>query len=299
MTHFHGIGFEGQSNPDGWRADPSALGAYPNTTDQLIPMNCNGNGFETQAGWGGTAGVTYNVNTPYDALIPLQPEVNTDGSSGTHWTGGGITVPAGSYSHGYGPEITCARTLHRDDYRVAVMKRAVGGTGLGPAPSNPYYHNPQAPSEESYLLDDDGNTPGRQGRNYWAAMQRAEGMAATLAGLGHSLSWAGWVYWQGENDAADATSAAEYAFHLSRKIRFTRARLGVNMPWVVVLTRSGGYQQQVRDAQIEVARTLPGVRTYDPLGLPLYTDNVHYWQDAHVTSGNDIAAIFQEMGVGA
>ena len=299
MTHFYGFGFEGQSNPDGWRADPGALRTYPNATDQLIPMNCNGTGFETQAGWGGTAGVTYNVNTPYTSIIPLQPEVNTDGSSGTEWTGGGITIPAGSYSHGYGPEISCARALHRDDYRVAVMKRAVGGTGLGPTPSSPYYHSPQAPSEESYLLDDDGNTPGRQGRNYWAAMQRAEGMAATLEGLGHSLSWAGWVYWQGENDAADATSAAEYAFHLSRKIRFTRARLGVNMPWVIVLTRSGGFQQEVRDAQIEVARSVPGVRTYDPLGLPLYTDNIHYWQDAHVTSGNDIAAIFQEMGVGA
>ena len=33
--------------------------------------------------------------------------------------------------------------------------------------------------------------------------------------------------------------------------------------------------------------------------LPIYTDNIHYWKDAHVTSGMRIAAILKEMGVGA
>lgn len=298
------IGFSGQSNIAGFRSDPGLLDA--SAVDALIPFNNNSNYFDNQAGWGGAPGMTTagSAALPQDALITLQPKLLTDGG-GNGWTEG-VTVPAGKSSWGFGPEITCAREMYADNYRVAVMKREGSGQPLGDiggtGSTYDYYHNPQAPAEEAHLRDADGNTPGRIGLNHYDAMARIDGMRSSLQALGYRSRVAGWVWWHGHADGTNLSASQNYGFELARLIRFTRARTGFNMPWVIALHYSSTPNAAViRQQQAEVARSVPGVRLYDPAAdnLPIYTDNIHYWKDAHVTSGMRIAAILKEMGVGA
>lgn len=304
MSAINIFGFSGQSNIAGFRSDPGLL--TTSALDALIPFNNNSAMFDNQAGWGGAPGMQSAGQSalPTNALITLQPKILTDGG-GNGWTDS-ITVPSGQSSFGYGPEITCARALYSDSFRVAVMKREGSGQPLGDiggtGSTYDYYHNPQAPAEEPHLRDANGNAPGRVGLNHHDAMARIDGMRSTLQSLGHTSRVAGWVWWQGHADGTNLAAAQNYGFELERLIRFTRAHTGFNMPWVVALHYSSTpHADIIREQQTEVARSVAGVRLYDPYadGLPLYSDNIHYWKDAHVTSGERIAAIFKDMGVSA
>lgn len=264
------FGIIGQSNAVMYRSDPADLPV--SAVDAEIPFTINGG-----AGFTPTAtDITY-----------LRPQLIEDGG-GNGFSDPGITIPAGWSSHGYGVEMMLARTLHSADRPVAVVKRAAGSTALGNTGANPYYHNVQNPSLAA-------------GFNITDFLARMTAMQAHIIGLGRQPIVAGIYDNQGEDDAANLTAAGEYGYHKARQVKFLRAMLGSEVPFVIALTKRGGTsdgRDLVNRGKIAVARNLPGVAIYDPPDtLPVYSDNLHFWDDAAIGMGEQVAAIFEGMGV--
>lgn len=264
----------GQSQEVNFRSNPASL--PDSDIDANIPFNSNGGaGFTPLA-----TDITY-----------LRPQLIADGGGNGFTdtvTAPGTTIPAGYSSHGYGAEMMIGRNQYSADRPVAYVKRSTGGTALGNAGSNPYYHNYQDPTLS-------------QGFNVSDLIDRVEGMQAHITSGGRTPVIAGLYYMQGEDDASDLTAAGEYGYHLSRLIHGLRAYFQTEFPVVLGLTTTFGTadgRDLVNKGKIEVAQSLRNVRLYDPTpdNLPQYTDG-HFWQDAAITIGNRVSAIYDEMGV--
>lgn len=256
--------FVGQSNMVGYRSDPSLV--WPlDGEDYFIPYSHN------------NAANRPAVGSYYE----LQPILKADGG-GTGFTDPEITVPPGYSSYGFGPEITCARAMNSFGRRVSVVKESLGGKTLDE------FFNPQP-----------------EGAGWTELFLYLNGHYSALETELRDPYHLALVYWQGESDADNASTADAYERNLRRFITFFRAAVKrPELPVVIckTLTDASGATgtaplQTVQDAQENVERTVPNVKLYDPTGLPVYSDGIHFWKGAHVTSGNAIAGILQEFGI--
>lgn len=243
----------GQSNCVGLRSNPALLPS--SSKDAEIPFSHN-----------------IASQTAYGEYVELGPILVEDGG-GNGFTDPAITIPSGFSSWGFGCEILCARNLHSTDRKVAVAKRATGSTALAD------YWNPQP-----------------EGVGWVGMTGYSDGLYDTLNSEGKKPYHLCGIFWQGENDAASQEDASNYEYNLRRLITFYRANIGdMETPFVICLTTTGSsaYRDEVQAAQKKIAKTVNNVSIYDPTGLPIYSDGVHFWQDAHVTSGNAISDIFK------
>lgn len=251
------VGFAGQSNMVGYRSDPSYI--VQSSLDSKIPYS------------------TYNTSTTdignsIGEYGDLRPMLKNDGG-GNGWTDA-ITVDSGYSSWGYGPEISCCRSLYSDSTPIAAVKYAIGGQSL-----------------------DIAFNPSPAGYAYTGLRNYMQGLEATLKGEGHTTFWKAFVWWQGEADAEDEQKAEDYYDNLTRLVEHVRAiARNPSLPIVIVktVTPAGApYLATVQNAQEQVCNDFNGVELYDPSGLPLYSDNVHFCMDAMITAGNAIASIIE------
>ncbi len=265
------ITFAGQSNMVGFRSDPGLLPA--SELDELISYSTyNTAGDGTMGNPAGEYGI-------------LRAMVQDDGG-GNGWTEN-ITLPAGFSSWGYGPEISCCRALYDEDkLKVAACKWALGGQSLNGT------FNPLSP------------TTGTGGFGYKGLRDYMNGLESALANDNKYPYHLAFVWCQGEEDATNQDQAELYEYNFRRFIAHIRAiARNPTMPFVIVQTVTplvAPYLQQVKDAQAKMAAEIPNVYLYIPstTALPLYTDDVHFWEDAMVTIGEDVAAIIQsDLGV--
>jgi len=258
------IGFSGQSNMEGFRSDPSLIPV--DTNDSNIPFSVykttlDGNGQEI----GDEIG-EYGI---------LRPLVQADGG-GNGWTTG-ITIPAGSSSWGFGPEISLCRAMYSEERPVAGCKWALGGQSL------------------------DGTfNPSPAGFGYTGLKNYMEGLEATLTSENSNPYWLAFVWNQGEEDATNPPQAANYEYNLRRLVKHVRAiAKNQHLPFLIVKTTTPAGASDisvVQAAQEKIAATMANVYIYDPTGLPLYSDNVHYWEDAQLTIGTALSQILINNG---
>lgn len=259
--------FAGQSNCAGGRSDPSLLPV--SSLDALIPFSLY---YTLNAGLDNEPdeyGTLHNLTLADGGGNGFESETNVD-----------ITVSAGTSSWGYGAEITCCRSLYSESKPVACLKVARGATSL----------------------EVDWNTELDVGATVqmWPKLKEyMQGFKSALEGDGQSPKFKAFVWWQGENDSGSSVQSSAYEYNLKRFFTYVRAAaLNPNLPIIICKTVTplgGAYLNEVQAAQQNVADTMPNVFIYDPSNLPLYEDDTHFYQDAMVTAGEDIATIIQAV----
>lgn len=251
--------FAGQSNMLGYRADPGEL--INSEVDAKIKY-CTYN--TSVSGIGNSAG-EYGI---------LRAMLLNDGG-GNGWTAA-ATIPAGYSSWGYGPEITCCRALHTEESPIAAVKWALGGQSL----------------EGTF-------NPSPAGFGYTALKNYMASLYSAVDAEGESPYWRAFVWCQGEEDSENSGQYENYEYNLKRLIHHVRAiAKRPSLSVVIVKTirpSSAAGLSDVQNAQEAVASTLVRVQVYDPSALPIYSDGVHFYSDAYVTMGNDLAQIIQSM----
>ena len=266
----------GQSNANMYYSDPADLPA--SAIDANIPYNNSGGGA--------------NFTPDSTDITYLRPQLKADGGI-SGFDSPLITIPAGFSSHGYGVEMVLGRRFYDPGRKIAVTRVAFGGTSLGNVGEYPYWHNPQSPRPDMLV-----------GFNITEFVAYINGMRAHLTGLGRTSQLLFIFDCQGEADAVTDLSASEYGFHKMRQIKFLRALLGENVPFILCLTKRsspGGTAEtleKVNDGKRLCASTLPGVIVYDPSDdIPIWIDDVHWWDTASILMGNEVYDAAIEMGI--
>lgn len=254
--------FAGQSNMVGYRSDISAL--TESTKDAEIPY-CVFNNDSTSVPMGNSAG-DYGILRPL--TISGQDAIDT---AGTGWTGSG-TLPSGVKSWGYGPEMSMCRELHTSTNPIAAVKWAIGGQSL----------------EGTF-------NPSPAGFGYTALKSYMTGMQSALSANGVESYFKAFVWWQGEEDSENTGQYENYFYNIKRLIAHVRSiAKNENLPFIIVKTTTPSAAEGISDvqsAQELAASSINNVFIYDPSGLSLYSDNVHYHLDSMVVAGNEIADI--------
>lgn len=245
----------GQSNAEGYRSDPSLLPVHQK--DSEINYSYNRDVF----------------NTPPGIYKPLQPCVVSDGG-GNGWTEG-VSIEEGYSSYGYGPEITLARKLHSKNNPVAVVKVAEGNTDLN------NYWNPQP-----------------EGIGWKSLVSYVAGIYNTLRNEGEDPYYLGMVWWQGETDASKLSTSLKYESNLRNFISAVRTITNQpDLPIIIckIVSKKYRFLKIVQNAQKRVTNTTPNTVIYDPSNLSMYSDGVHFWEDAQIKAGYEIAEILKRM----
>ena len=256
----------GQSNVLNWHADAAALPPHPADAD--IAFYFHTGAPPSKAG---------QRATPFNA------------TSGGAW----ITLraqrqePYVRYAREFfGPEMALARNLHDGGVRpLGLIKVGYFGSTLA---------GDWAPDAR------EGN------RLYALLLQQVRGALAALTARGESPRLAGVFWLQGETDAARLDSAAAYEANLRDFIARLRQDLAFAVrgsgPLPVVLGRVGpppprGYphQERVRNAQVRVAESLPGLAWVDTDDLARDTDGVHLLAPGVLKLGERWAAAWQRL----
>ncbi|MGB0372717.1 MAG: sialate O-acetylesterase [Opitutales bacterium] len=159
----------------------------------------------------------------------------------------------------FGPEIAFGRAIAdaAPDKKFALIKYAVGGTRLHESHWDPVTGN-------LYPLFNDTVT---------AAL-------AALTADGHTYTISGMLWTQGEADAGDGRTTAQYEFDLNELIADVRFRYGANLPFFV--SRLSDTQtsvpaegrNEIRAAQENVAAADPNAFLIDTDGMQ--TDGLHF-----------------------
>ena len=165
----------------------------------------------------------------------------------------------------FGPEVTFGRFMADldPDQPVALIKHAVGGTGL-----------------YDYWYPGTSREDGSQGVGYHDLLATFDAATAELDAEGVAWRVAGLLWMQGESDAlADAGIAAAYEGNLTRFIARARADFEApDMPFVIgkIHCPTCTYGDVVRAAEDAVAEADEAVFAFDTDDLPINADNIHY-----------------------
>lgn len=165
----------------------------------------------------------------------------------------------------FGPEVSFGRFMADldPDQPVALIKHAVGGTGLYD------YWYPGTSRED----------PG-QGVGYHDLIATFDAATDALDAEGVAWRVAGMLWMQGESDAlADASIAGAYEANLTRLITRARADFEApDLPFVIgkIYCPTCTYGDVVRTAEDAVAAADEAVFAFDTDDLPINNDNIHY-----------------------
>lgn len=249
----------GQSNVVGYRSDVSGFSALPDDSEILYNY-----GYGENPHYPGDS-VGQTDRTDFGPIV-----VNDGGGNG--FVDGGYTIPAGESWFGFGPELISGQRLKSTGKPLAVIKYAKGNTSL--------------------LTDWHPST----GTHSQALIDRIQAIKTSLE-VDYTVRLAGIVWWQGENDAGSTTNATQYKNLLVSLIERIKSVMMTRVCPVVICktVNSASKVELLQKSQKAAAKMINSARIYDPSELPLFTDNLHFYQDAHITSGSEIADIFEEQ----
>ena len=180
-------------------------------------------------------------------------------------TGSLHPVNTESANPGASPYLSFARTLKRElGYPIGLVQASLGGS-----------------PHSRWNTDENGDL-------YRAMMEVIRAQGGAVKGV---------LWYQGCSDANPAASAS-YLERFSTVVARFRAEMGAEVPWLTVqLNRQmeGGGENvdafwgQVREAQRQAARTIPGVSVVPSTDCPL-SDGIHNSASANVMLGERLAA---------
>lgn len=220
-----------------------------------------------------TSGLMSDSLSPQDDVL-LQLYAIHSGAQTTSW---GSLRAIGDFS---GPELTFGRDLAAGlpDSNIAIVKPWRSGTNL------------------AEQWDPESTT-----WTYYSDMiSFALASKAQLESEGHTVSFAGFAWVQGESDAVNESFANSYAANLTDFIAAVRDDLGVSdLPFVYsqvspLIAKDGvDYVHVVRAQQALVAGTVDNVTMIDTSDLPIrVTDELHYIDSSKFELGSRLAAGF-------
>lgn len=176
----------------------------------------------------------------------------------------------------FGPELSFGRAL-ADAYpheKFCLIKGARGATAL--------CAHWKAPTGETY-------------RNFKTTV--AQGLEA-LTRSGHTHQIVGMLWTQGETDATNGRTTAQYQADLTGLIADVRANFGANLPFFIsrlsVLQTRVPNITLVRAAQENVAAAVPHAYLIDTDSFSLRSDNLHFSSLGQVALGKAFAQSYQK-----
>ena len=246
------------------------MASTPATSGPLPVMVLAGQ--SNMVGWATNVNdLTPDQRAPQTSVLFYGPYEN-----GSTW---GPLVPPTESSNRFGPEISLGQTLIQNGPYdlVAQVKDAYPGSSLA--------------------VDWNPTHTATQGWLYAQMLTRAHNAIQKLK-LDYpdrQVFVAGFFWMQGEQDAQDATMAADYAANLTGLITHLRAAFNSpGLPVFVGRIRAGHFQYAgaVRQAEAQVATGVPNVRMIDTDPLPLAPDSIHYTSAGTVTLGQSFAVSY-------
>jgi hypothetical protein len=173
-------------------------------------------------------------------------------------------------ANGFGPELSLGPALAAAMGAVAIVKTAYNSTSLFDD------WNPAHPSPSIY-----GDSTGY--------------VRSALAALPAGSTLSGFFWMQGETDAANLRTEAQYASDLAGFVEHVRGDLAApNLPFFVgSIGHSGGTTDQINAAQLDVAASVAGVYVIDTsaFGRDAVQD-IHFDNAGEVQLGRAFAAAF-------
>ncbi|MEM7624140.1 MAG: sialate O-acetylesterase [Planctomycetota bacterium] len=171
----------------------------------------------------------------------------------------------------FGPEVSFGRKLADAEQTIAVIKYAAGGTSL---------YNDWKPGT---------------GTHYTTFTQVvANGLQALAAG-GYTPKISGFLWVQGERDARDGRSTAQYMSDLQGFVQAIQTAYGPDLPFHLSRLSSGQINlpaaslQAVRNAQFNVSASDPSVFLINTDGMSLKDDNLHFDTPGQIALGEAFA----------
>ncbi|CAM9190602.1 unnamed protein product [Discosporangium mesarthrocarpum] len=209
---------------------------------------------------------------------------------------------------GVGPALVCGRALIalRTAARVASKDRVIGlvPCAIGGASLDEWQEDYRGIVDD---CEDKGTSSSHQGvkspweykpgaKNLFGAM--AERATQALASAPEGSHLAGVLWYQGETDASDESSAASYLDRFKLFVSATRRRLGILglRFFTVAITGTTNrllYLRQVREVQLSVgpAVGLGNIWVVDSFGLPMLPDGLHLTTRGQVELGERLARL--------
>ncbi|MEL6180820.1 MAG: sialate O-acetylesterase [Myxococcota bacterium] len=264
------------SRPDTAHRSPSAAHVRPKPNRVKVYVlagqsNMNGHGFleRLPKPW-----------TPSQPELPVR--IHWERSS-RRWDAGKLHTleplgPASLLPRRFGPELSLGERLaeRHPDVPIVLLKYAMHWTNL---------HRDWRPG------------PKGQGTMYRRMLHIVHQGLHAIREEGNEPELVAMFWMQGERDAAEQYSAQHYRTNLERFIHRVRDDLDAPHMTVVVGQIAGPrlpWRTQVREAQAEVARTVPGVVLVDTERLPLQFDRLHYTAQGQWTLGEQFAAALED-----
>lgn len=212
-------------------------------------------------------GISWRHFSTSDGVVPLQLQRVRD--PGPHNSG----LP----SHGFGPELSLARTLHATaeaDERVLIVKHAVDGSNL----------------------HEQWKAPG--GPLFMSLVTHVQSVRSDLTASGADVTIDGLLWVQGESDAGE--SAHHYEENLRRFFTGLREALPAPSMAIVVSRVHLPFAPEpgrsiVRDAQVQVAEDDANARHIDTDDLPLDRPGIHLTGEGLLELGVRAADAFIQL----
>ena len=185
------------------------------------------------------------------------------------------TLRPGSGS-AFGPEVTFGRTV------------------ADAVPSDTFCLIKSAASGTSLASSWDPTT----GATYTAFRNKVSDGLAALSAAGHTHEIVGMLWTQGERDAKDNVTTAQYEFDLNEFIADIRTRYGANLPFFLSRLSSGqtnltnAQLTEIRAAQENVAASDPKAWMIDTDAMALQGDNLHFTAAGQIALGEAFGASY-------
>ena len=180
-----------------------------------------------------------------------------------------------SNGYGYGPEMSAAPAIVNafGSGACAIAKAVVGGTYI-----------------TQWMAG--------AGANCWTVWTaRVLGLGLALSNAGHTVEWAGLVWYQGENESLLQANATNYYTRLTNLIQSHRLYLGTNChAYIVTIAPSDvwTYRASITAAQWQASATLTNCHTVESDATD-WTDNQHPAAHATVRTGQNVGMAIKQV----
>ena len=229
-------------------------------------------------GWKGNAAYYPKDSDNLDETIRFYWVTPKHSSSDGKWTT--LKAQGGRYKDGhFGLEISFARSLKKAGYNPAIFKYSRGSTSIA----------------------NNWKLPGQNGM-YDKMAQELDKARALLKKEGHTVHVRGFVWIQGESDAANKSMADAYYGRLKSLIEDLRKNVvkDQKLPVILGVDERHGWvkkQKQVVEAQKRLAKEKDNVVFTTMIGLEK-ADTTHLTPKGLVEHGKRIYAAYKEIGNG-